>query len=301
MADAIYAAHIPAYAHGGIFSGKPPFIVIHSTEGPMSDGNARALAQWFARSPAAGGPGTSATDIFDPTEGILMLDHRVIPYHCGPKGNGRGTGGEHCGSVGLTKAQWSSDRAKKMLDRSARANAKDAHDRGWTLAQCRWLTVSEVARFVAGFCTHNDIRLALGGTTHSDPGPNFPYAWYMERVRFWFQNPSGSSEDDLDMYTTAQLLTLMRQAVRAEFVTLGTPTRTQVLELVKRGAGDPAHKDALTTIYGDNRDDKTADPTDMHPENLQRVRQDMESGFKAINDRLDQLVGKSAPDVTPPA
>lgn len=200
MTSPVYAATIPAYGHGGRFpADPPPFIVIHSTEGPMSDGNARALAQWFARSPANGGPGTSATDIFDPVEGIRMLDDHTIPYHVGGKGNPRGTGDEHCGSVNLTTAQWLSTRGKAMLDRSARANAQRAHDRGWSLAQCRWLTVSEVARLVPGFCTHNDIRLALGGTTHSDPGRNFPYDWYMSRVRFWYQNPNGQQEDDVTL------------------------------------------------------------------------------------------------------
>ena len=213
MTEPIYADTIPAYAHGGQTRDPSPFIKIHSTEGPMSDGNARALANWFARSPAAGGPGTSATDIFDPVEAIQMLDHRIIPYDSGPKGNPRGSGSEHCGSVNLTKAQWLTDRAKDMLDMSARANAQEAHRRGWTLAQCRWLTVSEVARFVAGFCTHNDIRLALGGTTHSDPGPNFPYAWYMERVRFWFQNPSGQQEDELEMATKQEFQTWMNECL----------------------------------------------------------------------------------------
>lgn len=197
MTEPIYAATISAYAHGGRFpADPPPFIVIHSTEGPMSDGNARALAQWFARSPATGGPGTSATDIFDPVEGIRMLDDHTIPYHVGGPGNPRGKGSEHCGSVALATDQWLSDRGKAMLDRSARANAQEAHDRGWPLARCRWLTVSEVARLVPGFCTHNDIRLALGGTTHSDPGPNFPYDWYIGRVRFWYQNPDGAPQED---------------------------------------------------------------------------------------------------------
>jgi hypothetical protein len=190
---AIMAAVIPAAAHGPAFAREPVFSVIHSTEGPMSDGNARALAiNWFGRSKANGGAGTSATDIFDPTEGIVMLDDSIIPYHCGSPGNGLGTGSEHCGSVKLSKDEWLTVRAKAMLDRSARRQAQRAHERGWSLGQCRWLTLTQVAaRNVPGFCTHNDIRLALGGTTHSDPGPNFPYSWFMGRIRFWFVNPNG--------------------------------------------------------------------------------------------------------------
>lgn len=256
MAEPIYEYDVPAYAHGGALAKPIPFIVIHSTEGPMSDGNARALAAWFARSPANGGPGTSATDIFDPIDSVQMLPWNIIPYHVGPKGNPKGTGSEHCGSVKLTKAQWLTDRAKSMLDKSARAKAAEARSRGWTLAQCRWLTVSEVARFVAGFCTHNDIRLALGGTTHSDPGPNFPYTWYMERVRFWFVNPNGVQEEDL---------TIMDDATKKY---LDTKFAQQ-------------HQDIVTLIYGDNRIDVNPDGTpkrETHPINL-----------GAVMDKLDAL------------
>lgn len=189
-----YDRTITASASGGPFAaGRPAFVVIHSTEGPMSDGNAVALAQWFARSKTAGGPGTSATGIFDPVSSVRMLPEQTIPYHCGPEGNPLSNGDEHCGSVNLTREQWLSARGKAMLDASARVQAQRARYRGWSLADCRWLTLTEVARkTVRGFCTHNDVRLALGGTTHSDPGRNFPYDWYIGRVRYWYQNPNGT-------------------------------------------------------------------------------------------------------------
>lgn len=189
-----YAQTISAYGHGGRFSPDPPaFDVVHSTEGPMSDGNAVALAKWFARSPANGGPGTSATGIFDPSTSVRMLDEHTVPYHVGPVANDLCSGDEHCGAVALTPAQWMSNRGQAMLDRSAKVKAQRAISRGWGLADCRWLKITEVARrTVRGFCTHNDVRLALGGTTHSDPGPNFPYAWYMGRIRYWFQALTGA-------------------------------------------------------------------------------------------------------------
>lgn len=244
MTEPVYTAVMPAYSHGGKFHTDPPaFHVIHSTEGPMSPGNAKALAgpAWF------GGPkaGTSATDIFDPIDGVKMLDEHTVPYHVGPNGNGLSTGSEHCGSVSLTQAQWLSANGRAMLDRSARRSAQRAHERGWSLADCRWLTVSEVAKkTVKGFCTHNDIRLALGGTTHSDPGPNFPYAWYMERVRFWYLNPNGTTEGEISVSDADDIM---------------------------KAIGDLSKlvgKSTALLMFGDDRTD--AKP-DTHPDNLQTV------------------------------
>jgi hypothetical protein len=197
MTAPAYDRTIPADGHGGRFNPDPPaFDVSHSTEGPMSDGNAAGLAAWFARDTAHGGPGTSATRIFAPSASVRMLDEHTVPYHVGPVANALCTGDEHCGSVNLTPAQWMSPRGQAMLDRSAKVKAQRARYRGWKLSDCRWLTLTEVARrTVRGFCTHNDVRLALGGTTHSDPGPNFPYAWYMDRIRAWYTNPTNAGDD----------------------------------------------------------------------------------------------------------
>ena len=253
MTEPVYTATIPAYSHGGRFRPDPPaFHVVHSTEGPMSPGNAKALAgpAWF------GGPkaGTSATDIFDPIDGVKMLDEHTVPYHVGPEGNGLSTGSEHCGSVNLTTEQWLSAPGRAMLDRSARRAAQRAHERGWSLADCRWLSVSEVAqKTVLGFCTHNDIRLALGGTTHSDPGKNFPYAWYIERVRFWFVNPNGEGE-------------------------LSMADVDDILKAVADVKATVNHQAAML-MFGESRD---ATKADVHPDSLQ-----------TLNTKLSKFIAES--------
>jgi len=243
---------IPAYAHGGRFRPDPPaFHVIHSTEGPMSPGNAKALAQWFARSPASGGPGTSATDIYDPVDGVTMLDEHTIPYHVGPVGNGLSTGSEHCGSVKLTRAQWLSDDGQAMLDHSAEHQAQRAIDRGWKLADCRWLSLTEVAqRTVEGFCTHNDVRLALGGTTHSDPGPNFPYSWFMGRIRYWFQVLTGAIDPEDDVAISDEDADKIANAVVKKLSAgAGYATHTDIVTVL-RGPSEPNSLDKLGATLG---------------------------------------------------
>jgi N-acetyl-anhydromuramyl-L-alanine amidase AmpD len=181
--------YLAAASYGPRFALPAHIRVIHSTEGPMSRGNARALAgpAWF------GGPaGTSAHDIFDPGEGIRMVPDDRIAWHVGPGGNAFTRGSEHCGRVALTPEQWLSADGREMLDRSARYNAAAAHRDG---VLPRWLTLTQLARREAGFCTHNDVRLVFGGTTHTDPGPNFPYDWYMARVRDYYDGGTMSQED----------------------------------------------------------------------------------------------------------
>lgn len=51
--------------------------------------------------------------------------------------------------------------------------------------QVRRATVAEMKSNpqVQAFYSHDDMRLAWGGTTHTDPGPNFPWEHLFDRVR----------------------------------------------------------------------------------------------------------------------
>lgn len=178
---------MPAAAHGGTLRSQRLWVA-HSTEGPMSRGNARGLAgpNWF------GGPkaGTSAHAIFDPGEGVEMVKPNIVAYHVGPGANGFTLGSEHCGRVALTKAQWLSVDGTEMLRRSAHWTAQYCHAYG---IEPRWGRLTELAAGAHVMCTHNDIRLVFGGTTHSDPGPNFPYGEYQQ----WVQDFYYGREDDV--------------------------------------------------------------------------------------------------------
>lgn len=296
MTAPTYDQIITASASGGPFAaGRPAFVVIHSTEGPMSDGNAVALARWFAKSKTAGGPGTSATGIFDPTSSVRMLPEQTIPYHCGPAGNPLSNGDEHCGSVNLTRAQWLSDRGRAMLDASAKVQAQRARYRRWSLADCRWLTLTEVARrTVNGFCTHNDIRLALGGTTHTDPGPNFPYDWYIQRIRAWYQDPINGGDDmpayrDWDPADKQALLDDMwRMLAQGKKVDGSTAPH-----LVDAGLAKIREVQDLARLG-----DQPTPPTgDTHPENLRNILDVLHQ----VQDAVDELTPPAPPVPSPGA
>lgn len=187
---------MPAASHGGQFASPPPRqIVIHSCECPMTPGIAKSLAgpNWFGGSAA----GTSPHGMFDPNGGVEEVHTDTIAWHCG-NGNSTSVGYEHAGYAAFTRAEWTTDAGITMLKASAKSTAKAAKALG---IPARWLSVAQVADNEQGFCTHNDMRLARGGTTHTDPGPNFPYDLYMQYVvaEMGGTTPPTESGDEFDM------------------------------------------------------------------------------------------------------
>lgn len=163
---------MPAYSYGGPFgAGDPIGVVVHSTEGPNGPNAAEAVAGpgWF------GGPsaGTSAHKIVDENSICEGVHRDTVAWHVGPNGNGLYIGYEFSGYAAWDAATWQAPAQLSMLQIAAQHIAEDLQAIG---APAQFLSVAQVAARQKGLLTHNDVRLALGGTTHSDPGPNFPFA-----------------------------------------------------------------------------------------------------------------------------
>lgn len=161
---------VTAYAHGGVMTGGPRLGVIHSAETPLTAGYAYSIAaNWFATAAA----GTSATVMVDPAETVRLLPDNVVAYHVGAKGNGFTVGVEQAGRAAFTRADWLTADGRAQLARVAQY-MRECRDR-WGIP-LRWATDAQIkAAAVAGsqpqgWCTHDDVRRVLGGTTHSDPG-----------------------------------------------------------------------------------------------------------------------------------
>lgn len=162
--------------------GRPTCIVIHSLEAPATKGMVNSLATgWLQTAPV------SVHALAGPDEVIDMVPIDTVAYHCGG-GNFTSVGIEHTGYAAWTFAQWISGDSHQ----GAQSGAFDALRNGarkvaeWCVAlniPIRWLTPDEAAKGARGLITHDTARLAFGGTTHTDPGPLFPYAIYLRMVQ----------------------------------------------------------------------------------------------------------------------
>lgn len=200
---AIVDRTIAARSHGGAMSGGPRLGVLHSAETPLRAGYAYSIAaNWFATKAT-----TSATVMIDPAETIRLLPDDVVAYHCGPRANGFTVGVEQAGYAHLTLADWTTPEGRRQMRRVAEYLV-DCFRR-WALP-LRWATDDEIRAAAAGgprrgWCTHDDIRRVLGGTTHTDPGGNYPRAELMA-LAVAIANGADTPEDDLPLTPTDEAL-----------------------------------------------------------------------------------------------
>lgn len=120
--------------------------------------------------------GVSCHVVADPSTVLQILDLDLDAHHVGSAwGNGRAIAFELVGRNSWSTAYW-----RRVIDRVAPAIAETC--RIYSIP-VRHLTVEQARKkIMKGIVTHNDARLAWGGTTHTDPGPNFPMDYLLQRV-----------------------------------------------------------------------------------------------------------------------
>jgi len=143
-------------------------IVLHSTEG----GTAESVARFFATTAQA-----STQIVVDEKECWRMVPDLVIPWGA-PGVNSTGLHIEQCGFAHWTTTQWLEH--EKTLRRSAFKAARWAHRYGIPL---RWVGPWGLRVGRKGVTTHADASKAFTPGGHTDPGPNFPKAWWMRRAK----------------------------------------------------------------------------------------------------------------------
>lgn len=153
-------------------------VVLHSMEHPEKPGTARAVAWWFhdpERSPQA-----SAHYALDEREAIQCVREADIAW--GAKGaNRNGIQLEHAGYAAQTADDWGDEYSMAVLHRSAGLCASIC--RAWSIP-AQLVDAAGLLVHQRGITTHAEVSRAFktpGG--HTDPGPNFPLPWYVDRVR----------------------------------------------------------------------------------------------------------------------
>lgn len=149
-------------------------IVIHDMEYPERLDGAENVAKFFER----GGSQASAHFCVDADSAVQCVKLMDIAWHA-PGANHQGIGIEHAGYARQTAAEWADPYSEKMLQVSATLTA----------SLCKQFNIPH--SFVAaagllkgyrGFTTHSEVSKAWHKSDHSDPGPNFPMAHYLELV-----------------------------------------------------------------------------------------------------------------------
>lgn len=153
------------YVNGVPLTAAKWYVTIHNTS---NDATAQAEASYATRRT----DGVGAHYFIDTHQVLQSTDTMLCVGHVGStQGNTRGISYEITGVNAWSRAQWLSNVA---WDKLAATIARDCKHFGIPV---RLLTLDQMRAYrpdVKGFITHDMARRAWGGTTHTDPGPNFP-------------------------------------------------------------------------------------------------------------------------------
>ncbi|MFI6228871.1 N-acetylmuramoyl-L-alanine amidase [Micromonospora echinospora] len=163
--------------------GRKFAIAIHNTSNDASDSGEASYATRRT-------DGVSSHFYVDHDSITQSLDTDARAGHAGSRnGNENAIAIEITGANGWSRQRWLDNVA---WDRLAHVLAVLCREYG---IQPRRASVAEMKANpqVRAFYGHNDMRLAWGGTTHTDPGPNFPWDYLLTKV----QRALAGEDDDM--------------------------------------------------------------------------------------------------------
>jgi hypothetical protein len=148
------------------------YIAIHNT---ANDATAEGEASYARRR-----EDTVSSHYYVDNDSLLQsLDTDLRAYHAGSTiGNSQAIAYEITGTNGKSRTWWLANVAWTLLARQIAADCREH------AIEPRLLTVAEIkAGSKTGIITHDQMRQAWGGTTHTDPGANFPLDHLLALVR----------------------------------------------------------------------------------------------------------------------
>jgi N-acetyl-anhydromuramyl-L-alanine amidase AmpD len=164
---------------GGRKSGQPTVIFIHTTEG----GEGRTSAEDGAAYDARRDDGTSTHFFVDQDTTIQCVLTTDEAHAARSHGNDVGIQIEVCGKAGQSAAQWADAASAGALEQAARLAVALRKQRPGRFPLVN-LTPQQLRAGQHGFAEHYDATRAWpeDNGSHSDPGPNFPWARLFARI-----------------------------------------------------------------------------------------------------------------------
>jgi N-acetyl-anhydromuramyl-L-alanine amidase AmpD len=164
-------------------------VVIHDMEYWEKPTGAEWCADFFAAGPknAKSEPVVASCHFAIDNDSVVQcVLEKDVAWHTPGSLQGRyvndiSIGIEHAGFARQTKEEWLDDYSLAMLELSAELTASLCAK--YSIPAVKLSPDDLKAGNVRGVCGHHDCTLATGKGTHWDPGPHFPWSWYMERVR----------------------------------------------------------------------------------------------------------------------
>lgn len=149
-------------------------IVCHDMEAPEKATTAEAVANYFATTSTK----ASAHVCVDSDSAVRCVDDGDTAW-AAPGCNNDGLQLEIAGYMRQTRAQWMDDYSKAALGQAAKVAAAWAKKYSIPV---KHLTVAELKAGKRGFVGHVDVSDAYHRTDHGDPGPGFPWDYFLGLV-----------------------------------------------------------------------------------------------------------------------
>lgn len=164
----------PMYTPGR--RGKVPrFIVVHDMEEEETTKTALNVATYFHN--GAGGRSVSSHYTIDSSSTYQCVPLSASAWTVGNRqGNDEGINWEFAGFKTQTREQWLDAFGQAMFARAAPTIRADAARYNIPLQQ---LSDADIRAGKAGVTSHWQLGRIYGGTDHDDPGPNFPWDYFM--------------------------------------------------------------------------------------------------------------------------
>lgn len=153
-------------------------IVFHDMEAPEAGQTAENVAAYFARQHPPG-QASSAHYNVDNNTVVQSVRDKDIAY-CAPGANHNGLHIEHAGYARQTTSEWLDPYGRAMLLRSAKLAEELCTQYQIPI---KFITEAGLKLGHRGITTHAAVSQAFRRSSHTDPGFNFPMAYYINLVQ----------------------------------------------------------------------------------------------------------------------